>query len=134
MKNEHKLNGKYERDIAKLKSSNDYSFDVLDPVRTEKILLYLRECKAGDFSFTATTSARSSKTKIFDKEDIIEMDIILFPPLRQHIYNAFALIELFLREYANMVQHQLNLLQFTESDSNDNAQMVEHMEIIYNQL
>ncbi|ETO01343.1 hypothetical protein RFI_36099, partial [Reticulomyxa filosa] len=123
IQNEHELNGKirqYEREIAKLANNNGYYFDVLDPARIEKTLLYLKQCKASVFSTNTTSVTKEIEKTLF--------------PLKQEIADTLTLIDRFLREYANMVQHQLNLSRVNESEDNDNAQMIEQVEITYNRL
>ncbi|ETO33243.1 hypothetical protein RFI_03864 [Reticulomyxa filosa] len=139
--NENELNEKihyYEREIAKIKNSTGHNFDLLNVSRTEKVLRYLKECKATAFSTETTTpDQRSNRDRGDGNSEEKKEDYKTAPPLKQDVANTFDLVEHFLQHYSKFVQSQLNSLDFTESavsESGDNTKIIEKVEIIFNRL
>ncbi|ETO02322.1 hypothetical protein RFI_35114, partial [Reticulomyxa filosa] len=115
---------KYEREISSAKGVG-YVFDILNPSRTEKVLNYLKECKATPFSFTdivAANDQRGEKNQSTLKQDLVA---------------ALHLVEHYLQCYGEFVQSQLRSLDYTEISSTsktDANEFMEKVETIVNRL
>ncbi|ETO09025.1 SMC domain protein [Reticulomyxa filosa] len=115
---------KYEREISSAKGVS-HVFDILNPSRTEKILHYLKECKAAPFSFTDIVAASDQRGE--KRQSTLKQDLVA----------ALHLVEHYLQCYGEFVQSQLRSLDYTEisSTSKTNAnEFMEKVETIVNRL
>ncbi|ETO32003.1 hypothetical protein RFI_05113 [Reticulomyxa filosa] len=97
-----------------------YVFDILNPSRTEKVLNYLKECKAISFSFTDIVAANDQvKDQRGEKKQ---------STLRQDLVVALHSVEHYLQCYGEFVQSQLRSLDYTEISSASKTDANEFME------
>ncbi|ETN98464.1 SMC domain protein, partial [Reticulomyxa filosa] len=115
---------KYEREISSAKGVG-YVFDILNPSRTEKVLHYLKECKATPFSFADIVAGNDQRGE--KKQSTLKQDLVA----------TLHAVEHYLQCYGEFVQSQLRSLDYTEISSTpktDTNEFMEKVETIVNRL
>ncbi|ETO12050.1 hypothetical protein RFI_25326, partial [Reticulomyxa filosa] len=137
-----------ERDLERSRLNLGYNLDTLNGPRTEKVLRYLKECKAMSFPTELpsygrrVTESKNNKDNDKDKDEkqveaTRETMVQTTTSLKQELASTLQTVEQYLQHYSEMVEKQLKNVDFAEEtiqSEEDKTRILERVEVIVSRL